>query len=378
MASHVAPMQKWVDGPLPDEVVQALSRLTRTDGVSRIAVMPDVHLAQNVCIGTVLACRGRLFPEAVGNDIGCGMAAMGFEAEARVFEDTGLAWKVLGGLARVVPPTRHPLGRQTDWLPDSLRDARLSTKRLTAAVRRYGRTQFGTLGQGNHFLELQSSDSGRLWVMVHSGSRGVGHTIANHHLGQADRSNTGLLYIDATSEGGRNYLSDAAWAVEYARQNRARMIESTALLLEEVCRIDADRRSYFDSVHNFVRHERLNGDDVYVHRKGANSSYESEPSIIPGSMGTASYHVVGRGNSAALNSCSHGSGRAMSRSKARRVVTANKLKHEMRGIHFDHSKTHFMCGEAPTAYKDIEVVMRAQRDLVKRTRKLTPVLVYKG
>ncbi len=375
---HLAPMQEWLPGPTSPEVNKALLRLARTEGVLRIAVMPDVHLAEGVCIGTVFSTKDRIFPEAIGTDIGCGMAAMRLDAEPTFLENAANARKLLSGLVRVVPANRHPLGRKADWLPESLSSVPLSHGKLTSAVHHNGRVQFGTLGRGNHFLEIQLAGEGGLWMMVHSGSRGIGQSIAGFHRKHAQRSNTGLLYFEADSHEGQAYLHDASWAMGYAKQSRARMLESATLLLEELYGVRGRLETCFDSVHNFVRLEKHQDHDVYVHRKGANSAGVGEWSIIPGSMGTASYHVSGRGNEDALRSCSHGAGRAMSRIEARTVITEKQLRRDMRGVHYNDTHAGHLCEEAPGAYKEIDGVMRAQSSLVKQERRLLPLLNSRG
>lgn len=282
------------------------------------------------------------------------------------------------GLLGSFRQTGIPSGGSKDWVPESLQGVRLSTDRLASEVGHDGKVQFGNLGRGNHFMELQRDAEGILWIMVHSGSRGIGQEIAMHHMSQAKRSNTGLLYFEADRDAGRAYLHDAGWAVEYARESRARMLESATMLLEELYGIQSLPDTRFDSVHNFVRLERHEERDVYVHRKGANSAADGEMSIIPGSMGTASYHVSGRGHEEALSSCSHGAGRTMSRSDARGSISEKVLRRDMQGVYFDDSRARYLRDEAPGAYKEIDAVMRAQGDLVKQVRRLTLVLNHRG
>lgn len=217
-----------------------------------------------------------------------------------------------------------------------------------------------------------------LWLMVHSGSRAMGQSIAKHHLAEAEKSNTGLLFFDEESDKGRAYLNDADWAVAYVRANRQRIMESAELVIDELFGLRGERSTFFDSVHNFVKKEKNGETTMLIHRKGANSAWEGESSIIPGSMGTASYHVIGRGSAEGLNSCSHGAGRAMGRSEARARISERQLKQEMGGIRFDENRSRYLLDEAPRAYKDIEAVMRAQRDLIRRVRRLRPIVNYKG
>ncbi len=363
----------WTAEPLSQETIRILSRTAKTEGICDIAVMPDVHPSEGVCVGTAFASVDRIFPEATGSDIGCGMATVRLRATAHLFDDDIFARKVLMGLGRLVPPDRHPLGTQSDWLPYSLLHADIRSSPIASALKRDGRVQFGTLGRGNHFLELQADEHDQLWVLVHSGSRGMGPVVAKTHRPLARPSNTGLLYFDASSKEGDDYLADM-----YARENRLRIIDSVLMLLDELCGVTAERTTFLDSTHNFIRKEKRGAIDMFVHRKGANSAFEGEPSVIPGSMGTASFHGLGRGNEEALNSCSHGAGRAMSRSFARHAVTEKRLNAEMKGVHFNRQQARLLLDEAPSAYKNIDIVMRAQKELVKQIRKLRPVLNYKG
>ncbi len=259
-----------------------------------------------------------------------------------------------------------------------MQQAGLGATKEDLAVGHNGKVQFGTLGRGNHFLELQRDDEGNLWMMVHSGSRSIGQRIAGFHKKNAQISNTGLLYFEADSSAGQAYLHDASWAIAYAKQSRARMLESAALLLEELHGVRGIHGTFFDSVHNFVRQEKHENREVYVHRKGANSAAVGEWSIIPGSMGTVSYHVTGRGNRDALRSCSHGAGRAMSRTEARNAITVKQLIRDMRGVHYDRTHIGRLREEAPAAYKEIDAVMRAQNDLVRRERRIVPMLNHRG
>ena len=366
----------WISEPLSPPVSEQLSRWARTDGVRKIAVMPDVHLAEGICVGAVV-CADRIFPEAVGTDIGCGMATMRLSANRTLLEGSTLARQILQGLRRVAPSNRHPLGRQPDWLPSSCRAAHLSHETLASRLDKDGAVQFGTLGRGNHFLEIQADDADRLWLAVHSGSRGMGQAIAAHHLSRAERANTGILFFNPTDPKGRAYLQDAAFAVDYARRSRRRLLEAAEMLLGELCGVEGDWTTYFDSVHNFVRIEAMDG-EALIHRKGANSASEGEPSLIPGSMGTPSYQVVGKGRREALCSCAHGAGRSLSRTEARRAVSTRRFSNEMKGIYYDRDRIEKLRDEAPGAYKNIDRVMRAQKPLVRRIRKLWPVLSYKG
>jgi tRNA-splicing ligase RtcB len=370
-----AELQAWWSEPPDAEVKAALDRLRHTPDVVHIAVMPDVHLAEDVCIGVVLASTSTLFPAAVGGDIGCGMATIELGVQADALDDARTAARVLDGFAKAVPVMRHAR-RDAPELPDALRDADVGSPELDALRRREGALQLGTLGRGNHFLELQADDDGGLWLVVHSGSRGLGPAIRAAHEKHAHGS--GLVGIAADTPEGAAYLADVRWALAYADASRSHMLEVATRVLQRELGANPREDTTVRCHHNFVRGEMHDGRALWVHRKGANAAAADEPGIIPGSMGTATYHVVGRGCAGALCSSSHGAGRAMSRARARRVIGTRRLHDELRGIWYDHRLASQRCEEAPGAYKDIGVVMRAQGELVKIVRRTRPVLVYKG
>ncbi len=375
-----AVVRRWLAGPLPREVVRPLDRLAATPGIARVAVLPDVHYAEGVCVGVAAASRDRLFPEAVGGDIGCGMAAVRFDAPAAAVADERVAARVLAGLRRAVPSNRRggPGLDVADRALAALDSEALSDERLARAARRDGRVELGTLGRGNHFLELQADDEGALWLMVHSGSRAVGPAILAHHLAHARTAETGLRWLDAGADAGRAYLADVAWAVAYAEASRRLMADAAAALLADVAGVRVEDATYRSSLHNHVRAEACSGETLLVHRKGSISAREGEPGIVPGSMGTWSFHTLGRGCEEALCSSSHGAGRALSRSEARRRIPLREFRREMRGVVWDARRERDLVDEAPSAYKDVGAVMRAQRDLTRIERRLRPVLSYKG
>ena len=370
-----APIATWLAAPLCRDVAAALRRLADADDVVRIAVMPDVHLAEDVCIGAVVATRSVLYPAAVGGDIGCGVAALRFAADAAVFDDARTAAVILDDLRRSVPALRHPV-HGAPPLPASL--GPLSHPRLDAAARELGRLELATLGRGNHFLELQADDAGALWLMVHSGSRAMGQIIREHHLRGATARGAGLRGLDAGSVNGIEYLADLDWALAFADLNRRAIADRVAAILAHRLGIAAEPDTWCTCHHNHVRREVHDGESLWVHRKGAISSALDEPGLIPGSMGTASYHVAGRGHTAALSSSSHGAGRRFSRSEARRNISARDVVAQLGRVWFDHRMADALRDEAPAAYKDVGAVMRAQVDLTRVVRRVRPRLSYKG
>lgn len=373
-------VRTWLAEPMPHDVVQAVARTAAANDVQRVAVMPDVHLAEDVCVGLAVATKSLIYPQAVGNDIGCGMAAIAFDAEADLLADENAAGHVLAGLYQSVPAMRQRRALMPEVLPDDIAKTALSHSRLEKMKQRDGRVQLGTLGRGNHFLEFQRDTEGRLWLMVHSGSRGIGQAIAGHHLAiaQLETSAKRLPWLVADSHTGQAYLADMNWAVRYAGQNRLAMIRVVAAMVQRLFSVSMDESSLIHSDHNHVRREAYENVEFWIHRKGALAAQDGLPGVIPGSMGAASFHVVGRGCEAALCSSSHGAGRALSRGQARNRIGARQVGREMHGIWFDYRKSDQLRDEAPSAYKDIHAVMRAQRDLTRVVRELRPILSYKG
>ncbi len=378
-AEDGAAVHMWLAGPLPAGVESVLARLRRTAGVAQIAVMPDVHLAAEFCVGTVVATERLLFPNAVGGDIGCGMLAMPFDAEADMLADGEMAARVLGNLAEACPARRHHR-RTAHALPAELGEQPLSDPRLEEHMRgEECRTQLGTLGAGNHFLELQRDEAdGRLWLMIHTGSRHLGQCIHHHFVPKGRRLATGILALEADSAEGRAYYGDVQIARAWARENRLRLALRTGELLERLLHVTPLVGELYDCDHNHLAMERHGGGAVFVHRKGASAAGVGMRGIIPGSMGTHSFHTIGRGEARALHSSSHGAGRALSRAQARERITVSAVRQQLRGVWYDVRLERQLREEAPGAYKQIDAVMRAQEGLASVVRRLRPVLVYKG
>lgn len=371
-----AALATWLAEPLPSGVAQVIDRLRHAEDVQRIAVMPDVHLGGDVCVGMVLATSRLLYPGAVGGDIGCGMAALRFDAAAELLADRTVAAQLLDAFARYIPAGRHARAA-APALPPGLATQPLGTPHLEALRRREARAQLGTLGAGNHFLELQQDDEGWLWLMLHSGSRALGQGIRDAHAAGAAAAGAAWTLAADTPEG-EAYLADLGWALAYAEANRRRMVEVAADAVERLFGIHREEATLVTCHHNYVRRELHDGVPYWVHRKGAISAQAGEPGLVPGSMGASSFHVEGRGDAASLCSSAHGAGRAMSRSEARRRISVRELEREMRGVWFDHRRADALRDEAPGAYKDIGRVMRAQAALTRIVRRLRPLLSYKG
>lgn len=372
-----APIRTWLASPMSHDVSEAIERLRRVPDVQQVAVMPDVHLATEVCIGVVLATSRLIYPQAVGGDIGCGMLAVGFDVEAAALQDPKKAGQVLAGLGRAVPARRRNR-RAAIAPPPDLDLTTLSHPSLESMRRNEGVIEFATLGSGNHFIELQGDEVGRLWLMIHSGSRGMGPAIRDHHLDHGEDVGGALRALDATSDQGARYLSDAAWARRFADASRRAMAVEVGTVVEAILRARLCWETVVTTDHNHVSLERHGDRELWVHRKGAMPARLGERGVLPGSMGSLSFHVEGRGHEQALCSSAHGAGRALSRTAAREKVTERELRRQMEGVWYDYRLANRLRDEAPAAYKDIRAVLRAQKELVKVTRTLRPILNYKG
>lgn len=375
-----APIGWWLAESIDDPVRRAVERSARLPDVQRVAVMPDVHLAADVCVGTAMATRTLVYPSAVGGDIGCGMLAIAFDAEADALADGALAGAVLRALQRAVPGSRHHRSRTMPW-PDSLDVRSLSHAHLQSIARDEGSLQLGTVGGGNHFVELQRDEAdGRLWLMIHTGSRAMGQAVRAHHVAIA-MGLPGAAWppsLDTTTEAGRAYLNDAAWCGAYADANRRAIASCVGDVLRDILRADADEASVIAVDHNHVRIEEHFGERWLVHRKGAMPASAGSPGVVPGSMGTRSYHVEGRGEPESLRSSAHGAGRRFSRAAAKERFKPADVKNQLRDVWYDPRQVHALREELPHAYKDVRAVVRAQEALVKVTRTLRPVLSHKA
>jgi tRNA-splicing ligase RtcB len=339
--------------------------------------MPDVHLARDVCVGTAMATRRLVYPAAVGGDIGCGMLAIAFDAPADLLRDAASAGGLLRGLGEQIPAQRRHRSR-TLAMPADLNSADLSHPQLKPLAEDEGRLQLGTLGGGNHFVEMQSDDDSRLWLMIHSGSRAMGQAIKSHHVAKGTIRSGGMMALDADTLTGQAYLNDQDWARRYASANRHAMMMQAIAILRSQFKVDPIEGSLIACDHNHVSREEQLGQSLLIHRKGAMPAGAGQSGVVPGSMGTMSYHVEGRGYAESLMSSAHGAGRLLSRHAARERFSRADLRQQMQDIWFDPRLGEALREESPKCYKDVQAVMRAQSELVKITRKLRPVMVYKG
>jgi tRNA-splicing ligase RtcB len=384
------PIRMWA---APDEVeaaaMEQLRNVTRMPWVHGLAVMPDVHYGKGATVGSVIAMRDAVSPAAVGVDIGCGMTAVRTDLTAERLPDD--LRRLRSALEAVIPVGYHAHGEPVDpaTVP-GLREADWSGfwkgfDALAEAVRpRRDRAhrQMGTLGGGNHFLEVCLDDGGAVWMVLHSGSRNIGKELASHHIerAQALPHNQDLpdrdlaVFVTGTPEMDA-YRRDLFWAQEYARRNRDVMMGLACRTLAE--QVPGTRfEQWISCHHNYVAEETYDGVDVLVTRKGAIRAGAGDLGIIPGSMATGTYIVRGLGNPASFNSASHGAGRRMSRNKARRTFTEADLVEQTRGV--ECRKDRGVVDEIPAAYKDLEAVIEAQTDLVEVVAHLRQVVCVKG
>ena len=397
---HGAPIKAWVRGVPLEE--QARAQLRNIAGLPfihhHVAVMPDVHLGMGATVGSVIPTERAIVPAAVGVDIGCGMSAARTSLRARDLPDSLASLR--SAIEASVPHGRTDNGGRNDrgaWgeLPNEHASAYLPLHErfgaITAKHPKIGRgtveRHLGTLGTGNHFIELCLDEEDRVWIMLHSGSRGVGNRIGSYFITLAKDEmrrwhislpDADLAYLAEGSLYFDDYVEALRWAQDFAALNRELMMESVVRALLASPDLPAFDASV-DAVschHNYVSKEHHFGKNVWVTRKGAVSARAGQLGIIPGSMGTKSYIVRGKGNPESFCSCSHGAGRRMSRAEARRRFTLED--HASATANVECRKDADVIDETPMAYKDIDAVMEAQRDLVDIVHTLRQVLCVKG
>jgi tRNA-splicing ligase RtcB len=346
--------------------------------VEHVAAMPDVHMAEGVAVGTVFATERHIVPGALGGDLGCGVSAVRFDFPASALDRAELT-RILTAFSRAVPVGDAVHRGRGLPLPPELEAARLSTHRLQREWERLAPRHLGTLGGGNHFLELDRDAGGDLWLLLHTGSRGVGAAIAGHHVPVAQAAGEGSLPgLRTDTPEGAACLADTELACRFALANRNTLLSRAAEVLAEAIGREPDPASRVDIHHNHVAAEVHFGRTLLVHRKGAIGLNSGQRGLIPGSMGTASYLVAGKAEPQAFRSCSHGAGRVMTRKEARARIRPAALEHAMRRVVFDAGRAASLVEEAPTAYRDITEVLEDEEALVTPLLRLTPIAVLKG
>lgn len=352
-----------------------------------IALMPDCHQGYGMPIGGVMATKGVVIPNAVGVDIGCGMIAVKTSIKVIEFKISDLKL-IMGEIRKAVPVGFKKNSTCQGVMPKT--DGKILPKNsIVMNEFKNAEVSLGTLGGGNHFIEIQKGDDGFVWIMIHSGSRNLGLKVAKYYNDLAKTLNrkwcTGvpekwdLAHLPLDSNEGQDYLAEMNYCLAFAQANRDAMMKRVKIIFEAVHPSYVEFKEPINIHHNFAQLENHFGQNVMVHRKGATSAKEGQLGIIPGSQGTCSYIVEGLGNIESFKSCSHGAGRLMGRNDAKRrlnLEAEKKLLDDKGIVHGIRSVSDL--DEAPGSYKDIEVVMENQKDLVKIKVKLEPLGVVKG
>jgi tRNA-splicing ligase RtcB len=393
------PIKAWTQGvPVEDSAIQQLRDTASMPFVwPHVSVMPDVHFGLGSTVGSVVPTRGAIIPACVGVDLGCGMMAVRTSLVASDLPDSLASLR--SRIEAAVPHGRTNNGGKGDrgaWgeTPANVRLhwARLAPRFELIAAKHHALDKsnkdvhLGTLGTGNHFIEVCLDESDGVWVMLHSGSRGVGGRIGSYFIELAKKDmgvhmanlpNKDLAYLREGTEHFDDYIEAVTWAQDFARANRNAMMWEVLRALEaEIGRVIGMTQSAISCHHNYVERTKHNDTDILLTRKGAVSARAGELGIIPGSMGARSYIVRGKGNAESFHSCSHGAGRVMSRTEAKRRFTVEDNEKATAGI--ECRKDDGVIDEIPHAYKDIDAVMAAQSDLVEVVHTLKQVVCVKG
>lgn len=374
----------WATDVDPGTIGQAekTARLPIVEG--HVALMPDAHIGMGATVGSVIPTAGAVIPSAVGVDIGCGMVAAELDVTEDQLPDT--LEPLLSGIESAIPAGvgrgHSRVARNAErWLSTHPPATELAGDRAARVLK-----QFGTLGSGNHFFELCVDERTRVWVVLHSGSRGIGNQLAQAHIAKARKlsklagqhlEDPDLAYFVQGTTEFEAYIADMLWAQEYARANRDQMMDNAMTEIFAFLGFGAETRR-INCHHNFTELEDHGGRRLWITRKGAIKADRGDLGVIPGSMGTRSYIVSGKGNPDSWMSCSHGAGRRHSRTQAKKLFTRADLAAQMAGKVWLSEKADALLDEIPAAYKDIDQVMADQADLVEVLHTLHQVLNYKG
>jgi tRNA-splicing ligase RtcB len=392
LTSQRVPVKIWTDD-VDEKSKQQLANIASLPFIHHhVVAMPDVHLGIGATIGSVIATHKAIIPAAVGVDIGCGMVACRLSITGNELEEKSLR-KVFDQISRDVPVGRDQ-HRDERALVEAAKPfaSRLAamTQKHPQLLKTFGKfskwvNQMGTLGGGNHFIEVCLDESNQVWVMLHSGSRGIGNALASYFIQLARQDmerwmiqlpDRDLAYFAEGSEHFEDYVEAVTWAQEYAMQNRREMVDLVLAALKRHLPAFDVTSEVVNCHHNYVAVEHHYGADVWVTRKGAIRAREGDLGIIPGSMGTRSYIARGKGNLESFTSCAHGAGRKMSRTAAEKQFTAADLARQTEGVICRKDKG--VVDEIPGAYKDIDTVMANQADLVDVMHTLKQVVCVKG
>lgn len=394
------PVKTWSKGvEFDDGTFKQLANIASMPFIHKhVAAMPDAHVGIGATVGSVIATKGAIIPAAVGVDLGCGMMAYQISLTEGDLPDS--LGHVRAAMERATPHGRTNDGRVGDrgaWanVPNS------ALNRWTAIADRYdaiiakhpkaksqnGINHLGTLGTGNHFIELCADETGQLWIMLHSGSRGIGNRLGSYFIEKAKEEmeryhiaeflpDKDCAYLVENTELFNDYVEAVQWAQDFASENRKQMMQQTLTALREVLPPFMLGKLAVNCHHNYIAHEYHFGDKVWVTRKGAVRAGEDDLGIIPGSMGTGSFIVRGKGNSESFCSCSHGAGRRMSRTQAFKAISVEDHIKATEGV--ECRKDAKVVDESPAAYKDLQAVINAQTDLIEVVHRLRTLVNVKG
>lgn len=395
ISTEKLPIKMWLEDIEDGALEQAKNLANLPFAFRHIAIMPDSHQGYGMPIGGVLATKDVVIPNAVGVDIGCGMCAV---KTSLTDIDTETLKKIMGEIRKVIPVgfNKHTKSQDDGRMP---RDYVHGNIPVVFQEWDNACLSLGTLGGGNHFIEIQKGSDGHIWIMIHSGSRNLGKKVADYYNKVAQKLNAKwfslvdkkqeLAFLPLDSDEGKSYIREMNYCVDFALANRKLMMDNIKKIFEKetgcsFCSRDGELNIDFTNeiiniAHNYARMENHFGENVMIHRKGATLATTDTIGIIPGSQGTKSYIVMGKGNAESFNSCSHGAGRKMGRKEAERTLN---LEEEIKMLD-DQGILHAIRGkdgldEAPGAYKDIKTVMENQSDLVEILVELTPLGVIKG
>ena len=400
MNNNKFPIKMWTKGVYVEEDAKAqLSKLAGLPFIHKhLAVMPDCHVGKGATIGSVVPTVGAIVPAAVGVDLGCGMSAVRTSLKASDLPDN--LFSLRSHIESAVPHGRSNNGKGAHDVGSWRKNIPLDVKNRWAELDRHFNyvveinarfersnniNHLGTLGGGNHFIEICLDENDNVWVMLHSGSRGIGNAIGSHFIALAKKDmerwfinlpDKDLSYIPEGSEHFSNYVSCVDWAQKYAKISREIMMaRALGALKDEVCPFTTDEMAV-NCHHNYISKEHHFGKNVWVTRKGAVRARVGDLGIIPGAMGMKSFIVRGKGNDDSFHSCSHGAGRLMSRTQAKKQFSLNDHIRDTQGV--ECRKDIDVLDETPKAYKDIDAVMAAQSDLVDVVHTLKAVVCVKG
>lgn len=381
------PIKLWLDDIEDGALEQSKNIANLPFTFKHIAIMPDSHQGYGMPIGGVLATKDVIIPNAVGVDIGCGMCAI---KTSLTDIDIETLKKIMSAIRKTIPLgfNKHKEKQDIDLMPNV--DNLYSKIENSIIKREFKNAQksLGTLGGGNHFIEIQKGNDSNIWIMIHSGSRNLGKQVAEYYNKLAIKLNKKwhssipkewqLAFLPIDSEEGQSYLREMQYCVDYALANRKLMMDRIKNIISNIF-IQIEFDNMINIAHNYATMEHHFNKNVMIHRKGATKAYKNQIGIIPGSQGTSSYIVKGKGNIESFMSCSHGAGRMMSRKKARENLNIGLEKNKLDSMNIIHSiRSEKDLDEAPGAYKDISIVMNNQLDLVDIEIELKPLAVIKG